>query len=270
MPKEPSVMSSPIKSVSKALKIIDLLADNKRDMTLGEIAKEMKIAKSTAYGLLATLRDFNYIEQSPFDGKYRLGIRLFEVGNIVANTWDVRQVAAPYIQSLVDDLEETVHLVILDKGEVLYIDKRESKQSFRIVSQVGNRLPAHCTGVGKALLANLPASELKRIIATKGLNRYTENTITDMKTLEEELKKIRLQGYSIDNEEIMDGLRCVAVPIRDYSGRVCSAISISGPTARMVGERFNTVIEHIIKTGLDISGSLGFRPIVGRDVHGGA
>lgn len=269
MAEEPSVISSPIKSVSKALKIIDLLAENRREMTLGEISKEMKLAKSTAYGLLATLRDSNYIEQSPFDGKYRLGIRLFEVGNIVANTWDVRQLAAPYIQLLVDDLEETVHLVVLDKGEVLYIDKRESKQSFRMVSEVGSRLPAHCTGVGKVLLAHLPACELKRIIAAKGLKRYTENTITDLKALEEVLIKTRQQGYAIDNEEIMNGLRCVAVPIWDYSGKVCAAISISGPISRMVDEHFDKVIQHMMKTGLDISGSLGFRPVVGRDIHGG-
>lgn len=265
MPKEPIEMISTIKSVSKALKIVDLLAETKREMALGEIAKKMNIAKSTLHGLLATLRDFNYIEQSPFDGKYRLGIRLFEVGNIVSNAWDVRQVAAPYLQSLVDNLEETVHLVILDKDEVLYIDKRESKQSFRMVSQVGNRLPAHCTGVGKALLANLTVSELKRIIAAKGLSRYTENTITDIKALEEELTQIRQQGYSIDNEEIMSGLRCVAVPIRDYSEKVCSAISIAGPNARMEGKRFDTVIEHITKTGQDISESLGYRPVVKRD-----
>lgn len=268
MSDEPSVMSSPIKSVSKALRIIDFLAEVKRDVSLGEIAKELKLAKSTAYGLLATLRDFHYIEQSPFDGKYRLGIRLFEVGNVVANTWDVRQVAAPHIQRLVDDLEETVHLVILDKGEVLYIDKRESKQSFRIVSQVGNRLPAHCTGVGKVLLAHLPVGEMKRIIASKGLERYTKNTITEEKVLGEELKKVCQQGYSIDDEEIMNGLRCVAVPIWDFSGKVIAGISVSGPTIRMDGERLEAIINHMLKTGRDISASLGYRPTMGRDGHG--
>ncbi|WP_240984507.1 IclR family transcriptional regulator [Acididesulfobacillus acetoxydans] len=262
------MIRSPIKSVSKALKIIDFLAEARRDVSLGEIAKEMNLAKSTAYGLLATLRDFDYVEQSPFDGKYRLGIRLFEVGNVVANTWDVRQIAGPHIEYLVDNLGETVHLVILDKGEVLYIDKRESKQSLRIVSQVGNRLPAHCTGVGKVLLAHLPAGELKRLLAVKGLKRYTKNTITEEKVLLEELKKIGRQGYSIDDEEIMDGLRCVAVPIRNFSGKVIAGMSVSGPTARLDGERLESIIEHMLKTGQDISASLGYRSGVGGNAHG--
>ncbi len=97
--------------------------------------------------------DFGYIDQSPFTGKYKLGLRLFELGNIVANRLDLRTIAAPYIQRLVETTGKTVHLTILDKGEVLYIDKCESHQSLRIVSQVGMRLPAHCTGVGKVLLA---------------------------------------------------------------------------------------------------------------------
>ena len=249
-----------VKSVAKALIILNVLAEHQREMSLGDIAKEMQMAKSTAYGLLATLRDFGYIDQSPLDGKYRLGIRLFEVGNIVANRWDVRQVAAPFIQTLVDELGETVHLVVLDKGEVLYIDKRESsKLSLRIVSQVGTRLPTHCTGVGKVFLANLPIDEVRRIITTKGLTRYTKNTITNLSRLEEELNLVRRQGYAMDNEEIMESLRCVAVPLRDHTGKVCAAISVSGPVSRFDGEQLETIVNLIVRIGQDISTSLGYR-----------
>src|SRR5690606_34705465 len=141
-----------IRSVAKALMILNLFAQHQREMSLGEIAEELQMAKSTLHGLLATLRDFGYLEQSSENGKYRLGMQLFALGNIVANSWDVKKVAAPFIQSLVDELGETVHLVVFDEGEVLYIDKRESTRSLRIVSQVGTRLPAHCTGVGKVFL----------------------------------------------------------------------------------------------------------------------
>lgn len=255
----PDTAGSQIKSVAKALVIIDLLAKNQREMSLGEIAVEMKLAKSTAYGILATLRDFGYIEQSPFDGKYRLGVRLFEIGSVVANNWDIRQVAAPHIQTLVDALRETVHLAILDKEEVLYIEKREGTQSLRIVSQVGTRLPAHCTGVGKVLLAYLPLSEVKRIVANRGLTRYTKNTITDLKQLEEALGRVRKQGYALDNEEIMESLRCVAAPIRDHTGKVCAAISVSVPIARLGGERLDSAINLITQTSQDISAGLGYR-----------
>lgn len=258
-----------VRSVAKALMVLNVLAGHQREMSLGNIAKEMQLAKSTAYGLLATLRDFGYIEQSPLDGKYRLGVRLFEVGNAVANSWDVRQVGAPFIQTLVDVLGETVHLVILDKGEVLYIDKRESTKSLRIVSQVGTRLPAHCTGVGKVFLANLPIGEVKRIIASKGLSRYTKNTITDFRQLEDELNLIRQQGYALDNEEIMESLRCVAVPLRDHIGKVCAAISVSGPLSRFVGEQLETIVNLIVRIGQELSASLGYRSKKGRSLEGG-
>ncbi|MGB9662023.1 MAG: IclR family transcriptional regulator [Moorellaceae bacterium] len=251
--------TSQIRSVAKALRIIDVLAEARGELALHEIAGRLGLAKSTVHGLLSTLRDFGYVEQSVFTGKYKLGVRLFELGNIVAHGWDVRTVAAPYIQRLVDELGETVHLVVLDKGEVLYIDKRESRESLRIVSQVGMRLPAHCTGVGKVLLAFLPPSEVKRIIAARGLPRFTKNTITDLKTLEAELARVRAQGYAIDNEEIMDSLRCVAAPIRDHSGKVCAAMSVSGPVARLEGERLNLAIERVTKTAAEISAGLGYR-----------
>ncbi|MBC7325270.1 MAG: IclR family transcriptional regulator [Moorella sp. (in: Bacteria)] len=255
--------TSQIRSVAKALMILDLLASHQGEMSLGEIARELDLPKSTLHGLLSTMRDFGYLEQSPFDGRYRLGVRLFEIGNIVANNWDVRKVAAPHIQKLVEAMEETVHLVVLDKGEVLYIDKRESRQSLRIVSQVGMRLPAHCTGVGKVLLAYLPPAEVRRIIAARGLTRYTRNTITDPRRLEMELERIRAAGYAVDNEEIMDSLRCVAAPIRDHNGKVCAAVSISGPVARLQGDRFTLAVELVTRTAAEISAGLGFRLTAG-------
>ncbi|MGB9866504.1 MAG: IclR family transcriptional regulator [Bacillota bacterium] len=248
-----------IKSVAKAMKILDVLAEAQDELALHDVAGKLGIAKSTAYGILTTLRELGYVEQSAFTGRYRLGLRLFELGSIVARRWDVRAVAAPYIEQLVDELGETVHLVILDRGEVLYIDKRESRQSLRIVSQVGMRLPAHCTGVGKVLLAHLSPAELKWIISSKGLPRFTRNTITDPKLLEQELIKVRAQGYAIDNEEIMDSLRCVAAPIRDHTGKVCAAISVSGPVARLSGDNLRRATDLVTSTAAEISRGLGYR-----------
>lgn len=248
-----------IKSVAKALRIIEILAENGREMALGEIAERLKMPKSTTHGLISTLCSFGYVDQSSFTGKYRLGLRLFELGNIVAMRLEVKSVAAPYIEKLLDETQETVHLTILDNGEVLYIDKRESHQSIRIASRVGARLPAHCTGVGKVLLAFLPAEERKKIIAEKGLKRFTKNTITDPEALEAELARVREQGYAFDNEEFMEGLRCVAAPIRDYTGKVCAAISISGPVSRLRGEKLGKAVELITSTAAGISSEMGYR-----------
>jgi DNA-binding IclR family transcriptional regulator len=238
-------------------------------MSLAEISKKMNLAKSTVHGLLSTLRDFGYVEQSEFDGNYSLGITLFEIGCVVSNNWDVRKIAAPYLMKLVEETGETVHLVVLDQGEVLYIDKHESNKSLKIVSEIGARLPSHCTGVGKALLAYLPSKEVKRIIDAKGLQAYTKNTITDPLELEKELERIRKQGYAEDNGEIMDSLRCVAVPIWNYNNKVCAAISISGSYAHMEGEGKQTIITHVMQTAAEISAALGYRrSILGGDING--
>jgi len=156
-------------------------------------------------------------------------------------------------------LGETVHLVVLDRLEVLYIDKRESYRSLRIVSQVGMRLPAHCTGVGKVLLAHLEPEQRAEVINVKGLARFTRNTLTDIKVLENELTRIRAQGYAIDNEEIMDSLRCIAAPIRDQTGKVISAISLSGPVSRLQGEWLENAILRVTETAEEISSGLGYR-----------
>lgn len=255
-----TVEATQIRSVAKALLIIDYIATVQGELPLAKIAAKLGMAKSTAHGLLATLKDFGYIEQSPFTGNYKLGMRLFEIGNIVGNSLDVRTVAVQYIQQLVGEIEETVHLAVLDKGEVLYIDKRESHQSLRIVSQIGMRLPAHCTGVGKAMLAYLPESELKRIIAVKDLPRFTRKTITAAEKLQDELRQVKEQGYAVDNEEIMDSLRCVAAPVFDHSGGVCAAISVSGPVARLEKERFELAVKSVTRAAMEISHALGYRP----------
>jgi len=251
--------NSRIQSVARALTIVDILAEARGELALNEIAARLSLPKSTVHGLVSTLKDFGYIEQSTFSSKYRLGVRFFEVGHIVAQGWEVRTVAAPYINKLLEELAETVHLVVLDKLEVLYIDKRESGRSLRIASQVGMRLPAHCTGVGKVLMAHLSPEERCKLINEKGLPKYTENTLTDVKVLEDELKKIRMQGFAIDNEEIMESLRCVAAPIRDQTGNVISAISLAGPVPRMKGEQLERAIKRVRETAEEISACLGYR-----------
>lgn len=248
-----------IRSLAKALTIIDHLTSSQTGMSLAKIARKMDVSKSTVHGLLSTLKDFGYIEQCPLTGNYKLGKRLFEIGSIVASFWDVRTAAGPYLQQLMESISETVHLVILDKGEVLYIDKRESHQSLRIVSQMGMRLPAHCTGVGKVLLAHISSSEVNKVILDNGLKRFTKNTITDREQLERELRLIMEQGYAVDNEEIMDSLRCVAAAVFDHGGKACAAISISGPVARLSGERFELAVNMVVQAARDISLALGHR-----------
>jgi len=244
-----------IRSVDKAFKILDLLA-SASEMSLGEIAKEMNSPKPTIHALLSTMKEFRCVEQSD-EGKYRLGIHLFELGSTRANQWGFMKVSVPYLKKLQEIVDETVQLVVFDEGEVLYLYKRESRQSLRIVSEVGMRLPAHCTAVGKVLLSFLSDEQMEEIVQKRGLKSFTKNTITSLENLRKELLIIRSQGYGVDNEEVMEGLRCVAAPIVRPDGTAEAAVSISGPIVRLRGEKLDYSIKNLLESVKEISVALG-------------
>lgn len=248
-----------IQSVDRALNILGLLGTVDDELGVTEISKMLGLHKSTIYGLLKTLETRGYVEQNLDSCKYRLGLMLFELGNRVKNNLDLKNISDYYLEQLRKSTGETVHLAIMDSGEVVYIDKKESSESMRMVSQVGKRLPMHCSGIGKALLSHLTDSQIEEIITAKGLSKMTPNTIVDLKRLREELEVIRKQGYAIDNEEISEGLICVAAPIRNYSSEVIAAISVAGPKARINEEKLKDVKRHVLNISQIISGKLGYK-----------
>lgn len=245
--------SSKIQSVARALSIIDILATKGEGMSLAQLSEKMDLPKSTVYGLLATLRDYNYVSQDNESGRYLLGTRLFELGNQVARSWDVRDLALPVMKQLNRQFGETVHLGAEDNGEMLYLEKIEADSLIAITSGVGLRLPMHCSGLGKVLLAQKSPAELKRFISSKGLPALTKRTIVTQASLEKELEKIREQGYAIDDGEIMDGLRCVGAPIKDATGKVRYAISVSGQIRDMYGKRLEKIIVETVRAADKIS-----------------
>jgi DNA-binding IclR family transcriptional regulator len=248
-----------VQSVARALGILELLARENREVTLTEIAEKMGWPKSTAHGLLATLRDYRFVEQSAQSGRYHLGVRLFEFGHLVAKSWDIRAVALPQMQRLNQEYGEMVQLATEDNGEVLYIEKVESRHFLRIVSEEGARLPMHCSALGKVLLAHKTPAEAKRILAMKGMPRVTRWTITDPAAMDKELTKIRTLGYAIDDREIMEGLRCVAVPIRDSKGAVRHAISVSSLADTLTGEYLNRILASLLDAARETSYLMGYR-----------
>jgi Transcriptional regulator len=257
-----NVMSSQptqIKSLQKAIRILDILKDAADGMSLAEICSRIKLSKSTVHGLISTMRDENFIEQSPTDGKYKLGVRLFELGNAVARNWDVRKVALYHMKKLLADFGETVHLVKLDQNEVLYIDKLEGIKALRIVSEIGTRLPLYCTGVGKAMMAYLPEYEIERFMRKITFVKFTPNTITNLEALKRELESVRKRGYAEDNQEIMEGLTCIAAPIFDHAGNAIYAISVSGPTYRFDHEMREKAIHMVKEAAMNISVHIGYR-----------
>jgi IclR family transcriptional regulator, KDG regulon repressor len=246
-----------VKSVSRALDIIDIVGLKKDGMGVTDISKRMDINKSSVFRILATLVRYGYIEQDEESGKYKLGYKFLEISSKLLESIDLRAEAKPFLRELEKETNEVIHLVVYDQGEVVYIEKLEGNETLRMHSKVGKRAPMHCTSVGKAILAHLPSSKVVDILEHKGLPVHTDQTITDRDVFLQELVKVKQNGYALDLEENQYGIRCIAVPIFDHLGKVCAAASISGPTIRMTDERLEELMPRIIKIGRQISTRLG-------------
>lgn len=257
---EPGLRQRPdgmIQSVDRAMQLVERLAQRGGCAPLSDLARDLGLNRSTVHGLLATLQQHGIVSQDAHRN-YVLGIKLFELGQRAVSRLDLRSAAGPVLQRLVDQFQETVHLVLGDGLEVVYIDKRESPQSMQIVSRIGQRLPAYCTAVGKAILAFRPEAELDHQLETATLVPMTHNTITNKQELKAHLRQVRQQGYALDREEIAEGLRCVAAPIWDYTNQVVAAMSISGPSVRMTQEKIERAISAVCQGAADISRQLGY------------
>jgi len=250
---------SHVQSLARALKLLETLASVEREMTLTEIADMLEWPKSTVHGVLTTLRDYRFVDQSPSNGRYRLGVRLFEYGQKAARNWGIREIALPVMQKLNTQCGEMVQLATEDAGEVFYLEKIDSTHIIRIVSDIGARLPMHCSGLGKVLLAYRSPAEARSILMRNGMRRMTNRTITEPALMEAELGKIRKQGYAADNQEIMEGLCCVAAPIRDKEGVVKYAISISGLAERLTGPYQEQIKDAVVAAAAEISQNMGYR-----------
>lgn len=248
-----------VQSVDRAISILEALAKEKNGCGVTELSNATGLHKTTVFRLLSTLMSRGYVEKDLNSDHYRLGIRILLLGSAILDRMDLRNVAKPYIQALANKTKEVVHIAILDEGEAVYIDKEESTDhSIRMYSQIGKRGPLHCTGVGKILLAWLSDAEVEKIIEQKGMFRYTKNTITNLQQLKEELASIRERGYGFDELEHEEGIRCVAAPIYDQSGKVIAAISLTGPIIYVTQYRMPELTEEILKTAREISYQLGY------------
>ena len=246
-----------VKSVEKAITLIETLAEANQSLPLQEISKRTGYAKSTVHRLLSTLRAHDIVEQSTQDGRYLLGIRLFELGCSISNNWDVAAIARPYMQNIANELNESICLSILSRGEALIMSFMESTSAFHVVSKVGSRLPAHCTVQGKILLSYLSPPQLRHIIRERGMQIYTPHTIHSIEALESELQVTRERGYALDNSEFHIGLHSVAAPILNHAGEVTYSIAVVSMFHSVESPEFQRAKQLIIETAADISHVLG-------------
>lgn len=247
-----------IKSLDRALNILELIVGNEKGMGVTEISRELDIHKSTVYRLLDTLKFRGYLEKNEDNHKYIAGIKLFEISSKVLNDIDSRIRVRPYLKELMQKTEETVHLGILDDGEIIYLDKVESTATIRMYSQVGKRAPVYSTSLGKTIMAHLPEAEVREILEEKGMEPQTENTITDVDEFLSHLEKVKKQGYAVDDEEQEKEIRCIAGPIFNHQGDVVASFSISAPINRMSKERLEELSGLVVKYSKKMSRSLGY------------
>ena len=248
-----------VRSIEVALDILECLARSEpAGLGLADVSQELRLPKSTVFRMVGTLELRGYVRRDPRSGRYRLGIRAMELGTAVLNHLELREVARPELEALVEETREIAHLAALDEGDVVYIDKVESPQPIRIYSRIGRRAPAYCTGVGKALLSGLDEAALQAYLDSHPLRRFTASTITDRSRLLEEIRAVRERGYALDMEEHEEGVRCVAVPLFDYTGQVVAAVSITAPAIRMGMERIQALIPRMLELGARISRALGY------------
>ncbi|MGI6285044.1 IclR family transcriptional regulator, partial [Neomoorella humiferrea] len=200
------------------------------------------------------------VEQEPYQGRYRLGIRAFEIGNRALYSLDIRSIARPALHQLVDDFNETANLAILDKYEVVYIDQVESSNIIKMLARPGTRAPAYCTGAGKVLLAYLSEKQLNIFLNEVPLYPYTATTIIDPVHLREELQQIRRQGFALDHGEREEGVRCVAAPVFNHENRVIAAVSVAGPANRMPPDMMaGKLATAVVQVALQIGRHLGYQ-----------
>lgn len=250
--------SQTVNSVSRALDILDCLAARRGEVGVTEISRELGVHKSTISRMLGTMESRGYVSRNELSGKYCLGMRLVELASYRLEQIDLRSQARPFLEELVRATGETAHLAVFDQGKVVYVDKVDTPQTLMMRSKIGYRVFAHCTALGKAILAALPDGIVEQVIKEKGLPRFTPNTIVDPLALKEHLRRVRVQGYAIDDEEHEEGIRCAAAAILDHAGRVVGALSVSRPTFRVSRQDVETIGSLVRDSAMRLSTSLGY------------
>lgn len=248
-----------LKSLIKVMRVLECFSVNDRALSLSDIADRTGFPRSTTHRLVASMKEVGLVEQGRERDKYRLGLKLFEFGNIVLTNLDLHREARPMVDALKRMTGQLVHLAIFDGRSAVVIHRADPSPDHAPTSTSIENAPVHCTSVGKAILAWQPDAVVQKII-TSGLRRYTEATITDGSALIEELDRVRNRGYAIDEAEHQPGLRCVGAPIRDQSGDVIAGISVSGPSWQINASDIDELSKIVIHHANLISQRIGHHP----------
>jgi len=228
---EREMMARLTPAVVRSLDVLELFLDARHGLTAPEVVQRTGLPRTTVHELLTTLTERKYLRRDDRTATYHLGLSVFRLGNAFAERLELNSVGLRVAQSVAQECDETVHVGILEGSDVVYVCKVDSTQSVRMVSRMGGRVPASCTAVGKALLASLPEAERKKILR-KELAKLTPKSITEPHVLANQLDQIRASGIAFEAGESNPDVSCVAAPVRDHTGTVIAALSISVPDMR--------------------------------------
>jgi DNA-binding IclR family transcriptional regulator len=247
-----------INSILRASNVLRCFLGEKSHFKISEIARQLKLDRSTTYRILLSLEKCGLVEKDQKTGEYSLGLSTFEIGNTYLRRMDFIKISKPIMTELSLKVQETIHLAVISDTEIVYVDKVDSPRTLGVMSKIGQRAPVYCTALGKVLLAFQPENEQSRIIRKIRLTPLTPRTITSKEKLVEELKAIRKQGYSLDHREIEGEVECIGAPIRDHLGNVIAALSISGPQKKIGTPQERQFVSSVVKATALISSKLGY------------
>jgi DNA-binding IclR family transcriptional regulator len=256
-----------IQALQRGMKVLDALLDARAPLSLEQICAYTGLPKSTAFRIIVNLLQGQYLVET--EKGYWLGLKMLRFGALVEEKLDLMQQARPFLTQLRDQVNETVHLAVLDDDlRVVYVEKLSTQHAVGLMmSRIGSTAPMHGTALGKVMAAFRPEDEIRHWIRTHGLKPFTDATIVEEDAFLQELREVRSRGYAVDNGEFEASVRCVAAPIRDRTGKVIAAVSISGPDTRMpVPLIGSSMAKQVVNTAQLISQALGYSSDVGGEL----
>jgi DNA-binding IclR family transcriptional regulator len=245
-----------LQGLDRVVAILDLLGASDNSLSLADICQRMDLSKSTAHRALMALERTGLIERAPAN-RYCLGLKLYDMGSRAVEQMDLRTRVRPHLRKLALRVGETVHLGVLHRTRVVYLDKFEPiNRRVCLSSRTGTSNPVYCTSLGKVMLAFLPAEETARIIANVHFHTFTTKTLNSPEDLRDALERVRRRGYAVDDEELEAGTRCVGAPIVDETGRAVAAMSVSGSASRLAAHCVAGIAEHVMRCAKEASAEL--------------
>ena len=247
-----------IRAIDRAIQVLDCFSFQQKDHTMGELARETRLSKSTVFRILQTLEKHKLVVYDPPSNRFSLGMKLLELGGIVFSSISLRKAASPFLDQLEARINHTVLIAILEGGELVYIDKREGDEPIRLTSEIGKRRPPFFGMLGKTLMAYLPEKEVDELLRRYPLEKVAPRSVTDPRKFKRSLKEVREKGYTHEYSEAVEGVIGIAAPIRNHLGKVVAAIGTAFPAFSADDRKIQETIRLITETANEISVALGY------------